>query len=753
MRHLAGANTSFRACLLAGIGLSIAVPAAAQSPAAETGDIIVTALKRDTTLQDTPIAISAVTGETLTKSGVRDIGALNAPSLNFVDGGPSSRRVVIRGIQAAGEPTVGVYYDETPVTGALGAGNDAGSNTPELRLFDVERVEVLRGPQGTLYGSGSMGGTLRIIYNKPVFETRMAADVSLSGTEDGGFNYLGNAMVNVPLMQDVMALRVTGFYGRDAGYIDNVALGIDNINKTKVYGGRAQLRIVPTSALKLDLAAFVNRSRTDTPSWALEAGRYKTDNLTRQPRRDDFELYSGTANWDLGGVVATGVLSYAHLRSVAANDVSRYLAGNRSPGACAALVNANTPCGADKLADFYALVDDQVPSALDPDQTVKTLTTELRLSSDGKGPLNWTVGGFYSRRHSLLANRHLHADPVTGELQPGRPLLVLRNVDDLLKQVAAFGELSWDLTDRLNLTAGIRYFKYDKVVSGETPIGNVLVRSAVLPLTTVTSSEDGTTLKFNASYKITRDVMVYAGAAQGFRPGGLNQVIGLDPSLAPYRSDNVWNYELGIKSTLFDRRLTLNADVFQIDWSDIQITGTTPNGAFRFITNAGSARVKGIEAEASLRPVDGLLLEANGSYIDAKLTTDQKTATVSAPGKAGDRIPYVPKLTGSVAAEYRWAVGGDLGAMVRIDLRHVGSSFSDFRPTGTFTRRLGAYELVNARIGLQAGDGRWGAYLFATNLFDKVAVTRSTASALTGGRTFVNTVAPRTIGINLRTDF
>ncbi|MES2496331.1 MAG: TonB-dependent receptor [Pseudomonadota bacterium] len=752
----AARRSAFRASLFLATAL-LQLPVAAYAQTSDEqgfaeGDIVVTALKRETSLQNTPISISAVTGETLTKSGVTDIGGLNAPSLNFVDGGPSNRRVVIRGIQAAGEPTVGVYYDEAPVTGVVGSTSDAGGNTPEIRLFDVSRVEVLRGPQGTLYGSGSMGGTLRIIYNKPSFEVEGAADLTLSDTNDGGFNYTGNVMANLPIVADQLALRLSGFYSRDAGFIDNIALGIDNINKTKIYGGRAQLRAVPTETLTIDLAAFVNRTRTDTNAWTATAGKNNADSLTRQPLRDNFNLFSGTAAWDVGFATLTGIVSYQTRSLDQGSDVTRFIQSNRTPGRCAAVANAGAACDTTALTNYYAFVDDQLPSALYPEQDMNTLTSELRLGSDGSGPINWTIGGFYSRRHVDVANRQVHALP-NGTLLIDGPDITVRNIDDRLKQLAAFGELSWDITDQFNLTGGARYFDYKRVIVGDTPIGNPLVGAAVRPLSRVASKENGTILKFNASYKVTPRFMLYAEASQGFRPGGINQTIGLDPSLAPYRSDSLWNYEVGFKSTLFDRMLTLNADIYQIDWKDIQITGRTANGAFSFITNAGSARVRGVEAEATLRPMIGLSITANGTYTDAVLTTNQSTTAVSAPGLEGDRIPYVPKWSGAIAAEYRWAVGNDLTALARADVRHTGSSLSDFRPNGTFTRAIDDYQLVNTRAGVESDDGKWGAYVFVNNLFNDTAIVRATSSAILAGRTIVTNAQPRTIGVNLQTKF
>ena len=732
--------------------------AAAQDVAGDV--IIITALKRDTNLQDTPISISAITGDAISNSGVQSIADLNSsvPSLSFVDGGPSQRRVVIRGIQAAGEPTVGTYYDETPVTGVIGAGNDAGGSTPELRLFDVERVEVLRGPQGTLYGSGSMGGTLRVIYRKPTNEFDAAIDTSLSATKHGGANFEGSAMLNVPIVQDKVAVRATGFYRKADGYIDNTTLGIKDVNEQKYYGGRLLLRLTPTEDLTIDAAYYMNRSRTDTPSWTLSSGKYNSDALTRQPMRDDVDLFSLTAAYDFGGVVLTATGSYMERDISTVSDVSRFIRSTRTAAGCGARLNgsATIPCEGAQLADYYALVDSQSTSALFPQQNMEAWTAELRLSSDGTGPLNWTVGGFFSDRDIHVENPQVNADPVTGAILYPLQIATSRYINDSLRQLAAFGELSYDVTDRLNLTAGIRYFRYDKDINGETTLGSILVGAVVRPLSFVDSSEDGTVLKFNASYKITDDVLFYAEASQGFRPGGANQVIGLAQELTPYTSDSLWNYEAGLKTTLLDRRLTLNMDVFQIDWSDMQISTRTPNGAFAYIGNAGKARIRGFELEGSLRPVEGLSISGNLAYLDAKLTEDQPNAgTPIAPaaGFDGDRIPFVPKFTAGLSAQYVWGLTEGLNGFFRVDANHVGGSWSDFRPAYVYTRYIDDYEVANLRVGIEEADNAWGVYVFVNNLFDDTAITRSTSSAIAQNRTLVNSVTPRTVGLNFRANF
>lgn len=756
-------NCALRTALL--VATALATPAFAQTteesagaqPDSSAEEIVVTALKRSTAIQETPIAISAVTGENIANSGVQNIAdfAGSVPSLTFVDAGPGSRRVVIRGIQSAGEPTVGVYYDETPVSGAIGSTNDAGRTTPELRLFDVERVEVLRGPQGTLYGSGSMGGTLRVIYNKPTFEDEAAADATTSFTEDGGTNYEINGVMNVPLVQDVLAARIVGFYRNREGWVDNVERGLKNTNDEESYGGRLLVRLTPTDGLTIDGAAYLQRTDASSPSWIVGAGngRRNSDWLADQPITDDLDLYSLTANWDVGAVTVTGVVSLYERDLTNVTDVTRFIGNMRNAATCQRLRGNGTACSDAQQAAFNAYVEGFMPSALYPQQETKAFTAELRVGSNGNGPFNWTLGSFYSDRDTSVDNPQVLVDAASGDVIRPLQYATRRLIDDELQQRALFGEVSLDVTERLNLTAGARYFKYEKDIVGETPIPLDLVGARVTPPTRVGSEESGWVYKFNGSYKITDDIMVYAEAAEGFRPGGANQVLGLAEALTPYESDGLWNYELGIKTSWLDNRLTFNADVYQIDWDNIQVQGTTPNGAFSFISNAGAARVRGVEAELTARPVEGLLIQANGAYTNAKLTEDQVSNNVNAAGRKGDRIPYIPRFTAGLSAQYNWPVSNALEGLLRADVNHVGSSYSEFRPSNIYRRKIDSYELVNLRVGVESPEQQWGAYLFVTNLFDDTAIMTANSSAINVGRTVVFGAQPRTFGVNVRTAF
>ncbi|WP_082602071.1 TonB-dependent receptor [Phenylobacterium sp. Root700] len=750
--RLLGATALGSALLIAaGGGTAWAQGTASGGPAVE--ELVVTALKRSTVLQDTPIAISAVTGETLAKMGVDNIGdyAKAVPGLTLVDGGPGARRVVIRGIQGAGEAQVGIYYDETPVGGSPGTTSDSGARSPDLKLFDVQQVEVLRGPQGTLYGSGSMGGTVRVIFRKPGYENEGAFEGNVFSTNGGGMGYEANAMVNLPLVEDKLAARAVVFYREVDGYVDNNVLGLKNLNDETTWAGRLLVRYEPTENLTIDAAAFVQRTDAVAQSVSVKSGDYVSTSRAQLPLYDDYNIYSLTARWDLGWAALTGVTSKYSRSQLQTSDVSNFIGNFRNnPGLCASR-NGGVPCGPAEFATFNAYVNTHTPSTLHQPQDVDTWTNELRLSSTAEGPLNWTVGLFSEDRDAFIVSQQQGVDPVTGIAYSPARISTVRTIDDSLKQTAAFGEGSYEITDKLTLTAGARYFKYEKKIVGQTFVGLDLIGARVTPPTTVSSKEDGWVFKFNASYDVNDDIMVYAQASEGFRPGGANQVIGLPGALTPYDSDSLVNYELGAKTAWWSNRLTLNFDVYQIDWDNMQVSGRTANGAFSFISNAGAARVKGAEIEAVLNPMQGLQLQANANFSDAKLVEDQVNPDVNAPGRKGDRIPFIPKVTTGLAAQYTWPLTDGLDGLARLDANYVGTSYSEFRPTNAFRQKVSSYTLANVRVGVEAKD--WGAYVYVNNITDELAYVTKNQSAISAGTINGVTVRPRTVGVTFNKKF
>ena len=815
-------------------------PAAADTSSGPGGaDIVVTALKRATSIQQTPLSISAVNSETLSKQNITDSNSLGriAPSLVINENANGGSRIIIRNLYATGEPLVGVYYDEVPLSGTGGVSNDAGATQPSLRLFDIERAEVLRGPQGTLYGASSMGGTIRILFAKPNLD-RYEGAVDGQVTTVSSSNQAGgqaNAMVNIPIVPGKIAARVVGFYDRTAGYIDNSLLNLHDVNANKSYGGRATVRIQPIEPLTIDLMAVYQDRKGAGTSWnyteyQLTGKKYDQSLLMQQPQEDKMKLFSGTARWDLDFATLTASGSYSDRSLDYRYDYtpyfSRYQTVNQTNGLVAPYTGAATAipgyslflndCNSGYIrgttcngAGYQALVNNYGNLGTYQPQTNKTSTEEIRLADD-RHKLKWTVGFYHSYRKNFTDSILNPADPVTG-LQaypvgfasgdtytvPTNNTGLDRTIDDDLEQTAGFAEATYDITHKLSVTAGIRYFDYRKSTTSAVRVPSYIAgNSRQAPLTTK-GHENGTLLKFSANYKFNRDAMFYFSASQGYRPGGVNQTLGLPSYAAIYTSDSVWNYEAGVKTSWFDRKLVVNVDAFRMDWQNMQISASY-NNAFGFITNSSSpAQIQGIEFDTSYFPTSRLSLHVSGSYIDAKLKGDQALpagitqcpvpfvagttgcATISA-GKAGDTIPYSPKWTLQTSADYVMPVGGDLQAIGHVDLSYRSSSVTTYNlpfyaasypngPGGTAggaaLYTLPGFATVGARIGVEKDRGAWGVYLFANNLFNTIgltALTNGQASATTlawryNGTiikpNYATTTAPRVLGIEFKAKF
>jgi len=754
---------------VAGIAPAMAQDTAAQDTqndsaqsAATGGEIIVTALKRGTRLQDTPLAISAVTGDSLERAGTTSFTELTSdtPSLRIVDNGPGNRRVILRGVVGAGEPTVGIYYDESPVSGSVGTSSDAAGSTPDFRVFDVERAEVLRGPQGTLYGSGSMGGTVRIIYEKPKTDTlEGAGSVNLSAVKGGSPGASVDGMINLPIATDKLALRVVGSYQQFAGYIDNNFYGTRNINDGYALGGRALLRFTPTDELTIDLGAYYSKVSTDASRWFYETGqRHVTSARSESGNYDTNRIYSGTLRYDFGPVALTAVSTYFDRDKITVGDVSDNFNGRNTAAGCAQylLRNTSATCSATELASYLELTNTILYSSLYQPQSVRNWSNEIRVSSTDGGPFNWTVGGYMEDRKTTVRSTLLAADPRNGQLLPfvAANIYYDRTISDHLKQKALFAELSYEFFEKLTATVGSRWYEYDKTVGGVVDKGQIHYASVPSAYQEARSKENGFVFKFNLAYEFSRNLMIYAQAAEGFRPGGVNQANGLPVALAGYTADSLWNYELGLKSQPISG-VYFNLTGYQIDWTNMQVSARTAGAGsvFGLISNVGAARIKGLEAELNASPVGGLSLIANVGYTDAKLSEDQVSTIVIAAGRKGDRLPFVPKWNVSASAEYMWSLSSTLEGLVRFDGTYAGSSYSTLAKTDAYRRKVDDYTLFNARFGIQAPDGDWSAHLYVNNIFNAEAITTKSSSGNTGGLTITHGAPPRTIGLNLTKRF
>lgn len=733
--------------------------------AATLDAITVSALKRETKLQETPISISAVEAQTL-----KDMGASSfqdyfrtVPSLSIQGDAPASRRVTMRGIRSTGEPTVGVYYDETALSGPAGTSQDASSTVADMDLFDVERVEVLRGPQGTLYGSGSMGGTIRMIYNKPdstSYSGEVESDVSQT-KDSNGLNTTVKGMVNIPIKEDVLAARAVMYRSDRDGYIDNVTYGKSDVDKMSSKGGRFLLRLTPVDNIILDASAVYQHTELNGQNdWDQDLGKYNSDYAYIAKSNDTLHLYNMTLNWDFDFAKWTTSYSYYKWQLLRSSDYTVTLSRSRANAtSCKNYINAIhdtdiSGCDADQMAEYTAYADSRLPGTLYQPMMLHSRNFDSRLSGlSFNDRLAWTAGVYYENRDDTIESQVALVDSESGNVIKPLDLGAYRHVGTEQNQKALYGELTWSINDKLDLTYGLRRYDYDKKVYGQVYISNYITQSYVGDYTQVDASASGWVSKYNLSYKINPEIMLYATAAKGFRPGGANNVPGLADGLIGYQPDSLWNYEVGLKTELWDHRATLNAAVFQIDWSNMQVSGRSANGAFAYIANAGAARIRGVELEGAIRPVPGLTINGMVTFLDGELTEDQYNsdlAMTNSTGLKGDKIPYVSRWSGAAGIAYNWPISSTgLYGMARLDYTYTGKSGSYFRKNYAYYSEQGNYSLINLRSGIEGGD--WGVYLFVDNLMNKDGVISWSTGAGYDNRLF--TVRPRTIGLTFRKSF
>ena len=694
---------------------------------------MVTALKRSTTLQTTPMAISAITGDNLQKLGATGLSDYfrTVPGVNLTQGQLGQSRVTIRGVQGSGEATTGLYYDETPITGPSGTTQDPSGNTADLNLFDVERVEVLRGPQGTLYGGSSMGGTLKVLFNKPdSTQFGAAIEAQASDTKGGSQGSYIKGMGNIPLIEGKLAARIVAYTEDRAGYIDNVKLKTNNVNDSRASGYRAMLDFTPTDDVSILLTKIhQSTSADDQEGWYDRLGKYKTDGAVKLPFDSKMDLTSLTGKWSSPIGDITAVSSYYRYDILRTIDF--------------------TPTYKAYLGNTYGVLGWQ-PANL------QSWNHELRMSSKGAGPLQWTVGAYAELRKDHIDSNTVMTDLATGLPYTPFRYVTARYINTNVKQTSEFGELTWAPTqlDSLSLTFGARHYDYTKTTSGAGTQKNLLTGAAPAAFSKQTAEASGWVYKFNAAYKFSSDLMVYATAAEGFRPGGANNIPGLNNLLIVYNPDSLWNYEGGVKTTWLGGRLTANAAAFRIDWKNRQTSAQTADGLYSFITNAGTARIQGVELEVAARPMTGLSVNGSIAYTDAKLTQDQGNANIlvdGSTGRKGDTLPGVPDWQASLSAQYTWPlpVGQGLNGLVKADATYTGEMTSAFRPTYVYYDKYGSYSTVNARAGVE-GEG-WGVYVFVSNLTNAEGIMSKASSVGYSGLLYGMT--PRTIGVNARHKF
>lgn len=757
--------------LLAGSGLdvrlegrSFLIVAQAPSPAplvAQVAEIrpisidtvVVTALKRASLVQQTPISMSVVSGEQLSRLGMIDLekAAPLLPGLRLASTA-FGRRLVLRGVYGAGEATTGLYYDETPMTGPVGTTADPGVMTPELALVDVERVELLRGPQGTLYGSGAMGGALRVLFKRPdLAQNGGWVRAGVTDVAHGGRDGNVAAALNAVIAPDALAVRLTAYDQRQPGAIDNVRLGLKDVDASRVAGARLAMLWEPSNRFSALVSATHQISRRDDlPAWSEAAGPWRTIHAARAPFDGEIDLAAATLRWRGDGIELTAASSWYRWQLTRRSDYSGVLAGERSnTAACMRYFAMATACDADQMLRYGAYVDSVAPAILNQPADLTAEVHEVRASSVGEGPLSWTLGLYHEARRDHIDSQVRHVDPLNGALTDPPVFIGRRDIGNRLRQSAVFGEVSYLVTPETQLTFGARRFDYVKRDRGRVQIANAVSGTWTDYAIDALSKEGGWSLKALASHQIAPGLFGYAQVSQGFRPGGVNVVPGLPEGLAVYRSDRLNNYELGLKAQSADHRLTANLAVYQIDWRDMQYAAQTTNQAFSFLANIGESRIRGLEAEVTARRLAGWDLNASLTLTDARLTADQVTNTAIGLGREGDRVPVVPRLASAASLERRWRATHDLQASLRLDATYSSLARSAFNAAAADNLKMGGYAVFGATFGLEGGP--WSADLSIDNILDRAG--RAMATRGSGGPVDYFGVAPRTVRLTVERRF
>jgi outer membrane receptor protein involved in Fe transport len=759
-----------------GAQFASAAAADANSDAASGGlaEVVVTAEKYYSTIQNTPFSMSAVTGDQLLAAGITTVEQLaqEVPGLSMRTAGPGLTEYEARGLASNGgaAPTVGFYLDEVPLSPPALA--QVGKVVIDPDLYDINRIEVLRGPQGTLYGSGSMGGTVKVVTNQPKLDTWEGSfQGTLSDTQGGSGNGGGDFMLNIPL-GNTLALRVVGSDSYRSGWIDRVVLNpfpedtgitrgnvlaapvqavVHDVNTENLYGARASLLFQPTDTVSIVATALYQRmvlggyDDFDSPPGPAYLAHYEAFNIP-EPIADTVHIYSLTATIDLGFADLISSSAYWERQEHQTQDASE-----------------------SATFDNGGIYPDVPIPYSEVDESQQT-SQELRLTSRGDDRLHWTTGAFVSDLHSLWEEYGAN----TFFAQPGNPIGIIYESNNPYKieQSALFADGSYKITDTLKFSTGVRWYRYQSTQLEQEWGFDAATPTPVAP-TRTKAADSGFNPRFNLSYSPNADLTTYISASRGFRPGGANQIVpppnipphcapGYSPSFGP---DSVWNYEIGEKAKFLNGWLTVNSDFYYIKWTGVQQTILQLCG-YEYEANAGNGRSFGPELEIEAKLSDAWLVTASGTYTDAKLTDPNATflTFLTQVAEHPDGTPYcvttagctapimnVPKDTASVALVYTTKVLQNYQLTARVSDTYVGSSYDE---AYFFGFQLGGYAIANARVGLS--NDRWSVNLFVDNLTNKVAELTANNTSFQfniPGLVRYTTNQPRTFGTQVNYKF
>jgi iron complex outermembrane receptor protein len=724
----------------------------ARAANASTGDsssldeIVVTANRvGEQSLQKIPMAISVLSPAELDAKGLGSVSELvrTLPSVNMQSLSPGENDIEMRGLVTDGvEPTnaqerslVAIYLDDAAIT--------QQAFNPDLHVYDLERIEVLRGPQGTLYGAGSMAGTIRLITKKPDSNTFSGdGDISVSQTEHGSTNYSVRGVLNLPLIEDKLAARIALYRSDDSGYIDNIGANVRDSNPDYSTQGRLAIRWQPTDTLTFDASAtFARLNALGRNAIFPQLGSYTYSSLTPEQFSDYFKLYNLTADWDI---------SFAHLISSTTN-IQRQFAENET---------------SQYFTESYLLPGILLPSNSNSSNDVHEFQEELRLVSRPDQQLRWITGAYFERETRFfpqniptpgfdavygaeIGDPTFNSQTLYGTPSPNDIFYGTINLTE--QQFAVFGEATYPILPKLDLTLGVRYFNfhddfslYFVGVAGSIALG-------VPDTGRGFQQSSGANPRAVLSYTLTDDVMIYGEAARGFRYGGVNEPApvvfcgsGVPQSFGP---DSLWSYTLGEKGKLAGGRLTMDVDAFYIDWRDVQ---TIHNLActYYYAENQGRIRSQGVELESKLRVTSQLSIGLSGSFTDA--VANGSIPNVDAVN--GDRTPFFPRVIVALKVDDGIPVPGGR-ILLSADYTWRSSAYTEFNPGDPLYREIPESKELNASVAYDTG--RWSVSLFGTNLTNDEeisAIEANTYGAVQPGDVWFRG-RPRTIGVHLHARF
>ena len=732
---------SFRGLLLAGAASLIAAPVAAQTADGSRGstlveEIIVTATKREESVRDVSGSVSAVSGEQLEALGAQSYADYIArtPGVVFNEFQPGTSHVVIRGVATSsgnvqGQGTTGYYINEVPLT-------EPGWTIviPDIDAFDVDHVEILRGPQGSLFGSASMGGAVNYVANKADasgYDAEVEGTLSQTKNADLGGGLKG--MVNIPVIEDTLAVRAVGTYRNDPGYLDNVGIGEDGSSDITVSGGRLSIVWTPSDATELSWMSLYQKIEADDAPYRNPAfGDLARSTALAEPNDTEVKLHSLRLDQDFGFATLTALAAYQEKSQDFLFDYTPYRG----------LYNADL--GLNLTSPLY----------IESGGESEGKSLEVRLASNGEGRFEWLVGGMYYESDKFLyeqigaagAAAAFNASPLFGPgsgavISPDGEIFNAFFTDLTAKESALFGEASFFFTPELKLTAGGRLFKTE-IESTSTQVGFSTYPGQ--PIVDVTQDEqDGFSPKVSLTYTPSDDFMIYGLYSEGFRFGTPNmQGLSAFPVPSGSESDSLKNYEVGVRSNLLNDALLLDATAFYIDWSDIQLRLLTPDN-YNYAANGGAAKIKGLEVSATYSPTPKLDLQSTVTWMEARL--DEPLFILwygTAP--EGAQLPGSADWSVSNTLSYRFETAYD--PTLILSHRYLSSGISDLNSAvpGITPNTQGDYNLIDLR--LRADFGQTTVTLFGSNLGDERGVTRTVpeANGLSQGL-----VRPRTFGITL----